>query len=430
MVQELTTNSNIFGRLGSGIGQGLAEQIPKEIEHQRLRSGLQNLAQKAGELSPEQYLAEAAGTYGITPQMIQSFGEIAKQKARGQALIQSQNSQQKQQAKNSPFPQQTPKATSPSGSEIPSITKPESLEKIQEGFIPPTQDELFERAGKMYNANPALFNHDPAKAIEVAENAALRDERRIEAHQRHHANLTALQSAVGEKLAAQAGRLEVKIPSNIYTKIEDEAIQAVQPKSKGGRGLTEQQAMKEFGEKLDGISRDYKAIDTLGGWGIVARPAAGTLSNIKNLQKKFDKRGDTENFGDELISKLSLSPILAYSLAEPVSRSYQLNNALKSLPKLKPIETLFESKVPDKILRDKTLEVSKKLAPLLKDQSPLAVAFELKKLNYDPNIWLDYLIDNRENLDLKESQGRQLDKPDSAAGTLSDWWLSAWSGIE
>lgn len=80
MAQKIS-QGNIFGRIGTGIGQGLAEQVPKEIENYRLRTGLKSLADEAdrGELSPSQYLARAAGTYGVTPQMIQSFSELAKQ---------------------------------------------------------------------------------------------------------------------------------------------------------------------------------------------------------------------------------------------------------------------------------------------------------------------------------------------------------------
>ena len=73
--------ASIFGRVGTAIGKGLAEQVPKEAENYRLRTGLKSLADQAdkGYLSPAQFLAKAAGTYGATPQMIQSFGDLARQ---------------------------------------------------------------------------------------------------------------------------------------------------------------------------------------------------------------------------------------------------------------------------------------------------------------------------------------------------------------
>jgi len=38
---------DIAGRLGLGLGQGLAEQIPKETEHYRLSQGLRQLQEES-----------------------------------------------------------------------------------------------------------------------------------------------------------------------------------------------------------------------------------------------------------------------------------------------------------------------------------------------------------------------------------------------
>ena len=69
---------NIFGRIGTGIGKGLAEQVPKEIERGRLASGLKQFEQDSGNLNPMQQLARLSAIPGITPQMIQSFSELAR----------------------------------------------------------------------------------------------------------------------------------------------------------------------------------------------------------------------------------------------------------------------------------------------------------------------------------------------------------------
>lgn len=46
MAGQKIKQGNIFGRIGSGIGQGLAEHAPKEIERSRLASGLKALGEK------------------------------------------------------------------------------------------------------------------------------------------------------------------------------------------------------------------------------------------------------------------------------------------------------------------------------------------------------------------------------------------------
>jgi hypothetical protein len=79
MVQELTTQPSVFGRLGKGLAQGISEVVPKEVERQRLASGLQQFEQNAGNLTPIQQLARLSAIPGITPQMIQSFSDLARQ---------------------------------------------------------------------------------------------------------------------------------------------------------------------------------------------------------------------------------------------------------------------------------------------------------------------------------------------------------------
>jgi hypothetical protein len=71
--------ANIFGRIGENLGKGLAEQIPKEVEHQRRSAGLKALGEKK-DLDPYQAFTELSSVYGVTPQMIQTGGELYKQR--------------------------------------------------------------------------------------------------------------------------------------------------------------------------------------------------------------------------------------------------------------------------------------------------------------------------------------------------------------
>lgn len=419
MVQVIEQQGDIFGRIGAGLGKGLADQLPKEIERKRLSSGLKDFERDSANLSPLQQITRLASIPGAVdrPQLIQAVGELARQQAKGQALSQFGPKEFPQFNRNN--------GREPPRSQVPSITQPDPLEKFQEGYIPPTQEEIYSHAGEMYNNNPALFGNDPNKAIEAAENAAKKDQDIANAYQTKHQNLTTIQDNVVKRLKQHSVDLGASklVPANVYSKIEDEAINATKTKKDGGRGLTEQQAMKEYGKELDTIARDYKSIDSLGNWGITAKPAKRTLSNMKSLQQKFEERGDTENFGDQLTAVNKLSPMVAFSIAEPVSREPQLNNFLSKIPTIQ--KTKSES--PTFETQQIVSELAKKLG---QKGSPLAVAYELKKKGYDPQVWLDYLIANRKNLGLMESQGRQLDKPNSLTGTLNDWWLSSWTGLQ
>ena len=65
-----------------------------------------------------------------------------------------------------------------------------------------------------------------------------------QAHQTKHENLTKLQDNVVNRLRTQYEKLGGNVPSNVYSKIEDEAVQATKPKkivdglNIGGGGLT------------------------------------------------------------------------------------------------------------------------------------------------------------------------------------------------
>ena len=431
MAQQIIENpGSVFGRLGAGLGKGLAEQLPKEVERSRLSSGLKNFEQESGNLNPMQQLARLSSIAGITPQMIQSFGELGKQQLRGNALGQGQG----QETKISPF-SEPPSQPGQTGNEAPTLTKSDTFAKAQEGYIPMSTQEKYDFAGSEFKKNPAKFNNDPEKALAYAEEVDLTNQKIAEAHQTKHKNLTAIQDNVVNRLDSHYKKLGAEVPANIYSKIEDKAIQATKPKAEGGDGLTEQEAMKRYGKELDEISRDYETINSIGNWGIVGKKSSETLNSLNALQKKFEKNDDTKNFADKLIATNKLSPSMAYSIAEPVSREKALNSELSKIKPIKKVIGLKFGRLPftpviPEIKEQETLKVAKQLAPLLgKKGSPLAVAHELEKLGYDPGTWMKYLNDNLETLNPSVAQADQITKPDSLTGTLNDWWLSDWSGI-
>ncbi len=211
---------SLGARIGTGIGQGLADILPKEMERGRLSAGLRQLEEQPN-LTPQQYFSRALSIPGLIdrPQAIQSLADLARQQIRGQALIQQQN--QQNQPPPNPFPPPKPKAST---TDIPSVTKPKSLEEIQKGYIPPTQEQIFEDAGRRYNENPALYGNDPNNAIKAAEDAALREKQIYEAYKGQHSDLQNLQDNVVSRLKDHSTRLNAQIPANLYSRIEDKAM--------------------------------------------------------------------------------------------------------------------------------------------------------------------------------------------------------------
>lgn len=430
---QLIKQADIFGRLGTGAGKGLAEQIPKEIEHNRFASGLQQLERDAPGLNPQQYYTRALQIRGLAdrPQLVQSLGDFARQQAKGQALSQMPQGASAQ-PQPFPFPQRQPEGPVQPSSNIPSITREDELAQIQKGYTPPTQDQIIQEAGRLYTENPALYGNNPEKAIEAAETAEIRKEKIFEAAEKRNRNLTQIQDNVVSRLDAQSKRLNTQVPADFYSRIEDEAIEATKSKEQGGRGLTEQQAMKEYGDKLNDASRLFAKVRELTGWGVLTRPAKATITPLNQLQSEFEKMGETDNFAKSLISE-KITPKLAYAMAQPVSRVPGLSKAIKTLPRIPGIKNLAQSKLhPEKVI-PATLEVAPRLAKFVKDNdkaSPLAIAYELEASGYDPQTWLQYLVDNGSKLNLRQRQSEQAATAIDTTVPWNDWWLSEFTGVK
>ena len=250
-MQVIKQNLGLFGRLGKGLGQSLSEQLPKEIERTRLSSGLRKLEQEK-DLDPMQFLTRAIGIPGITPQAIESLGKLAQQRLKAQALSKFGE----EENKPSVFPEMGGAIAGKEGNgeNAPSITTRTPIEATLNPYIPKSFTDIQKRAAEMYNANPAFFQNDPSQAIQAATQEDAQEQAINQALQGQRTNEQNVQSTVTSALRNQFESLGAKVPSNVYSKIENEAIQAVKSIKDGGRGLTEQQAMKEYGNKLDKIS--------------------------------------------------------------------------------------------------------------------------------------------------------------------------------
>jgi hypothetical protein len=424
-------NADIFGRVGSGIGQGLAEQVPKEIENYRLRTGLKNLANEAdrGELSPAQFLARAAGTYGATPQIVQSFGDLARQQGMAKALEKSQQAEKNPYSKDF-FQGRPPSASAAPASQVPSITSGENLSDVLKGNLSPTTEERYAIGAKVFEDNPARWGNDPRNALAAVDKEVEIQKERYQQKKELSETQSAIQKNVSNSLKAHSGDLGVQIPSNIYSSIENEAIQAVKPKNEGGRGLSEEQAVKEFGDKMDEVSRDYKDIDAMGGWSLMGRKASESIRALKSLKDRFKGRNDTENFADSLVGKLSISPIMGYAIADPVADHPDINKYLKTIPNLEDLNKRIGPVYGTNVRRTPELVYSELMNAMGQEGSPLAIAYELEKKGYDPQAWLSYLDKNKEEWNPTIKQLRQITKPDAAVRSLNDWWLGSFTGLE
>lgn len=422
MVQYIK-QGDIFGRIGSGIGKGLAEQLPEEITRGRLSQGLQNLGNKQG-LSPFQAFTGLASLPGVTPQMIESGSQLLRQ----QGMLQGARNFPNQSTQNQPSTNQfdvirnqvKPNITQ---QEI-GLVEPETTQATLHPYIPKDLNQLNTRAVELYDQSPGLYPDFPS-----AFNAAVLEDQKkqeINAAQQTARNLQQnVQNTLRDSLRSLQSAANAKVPDNVYQKVENKALDDIR------KGKDELTAAKDARDELDKISRDYSSIDAFGNMTLLASKPKEVRSSINSLRQKFEENNDLENFADALIGRNGLSNEYAYYLALPPPP--KISSVLNSLPELrggqKPIPGapgfMQSQGIKKSDIAEKSLKASEKLAKMLdKNDSILAISHALSEKGYDPLIWRKYLNDHRRELNLSDRQGRELDKTDKMGqGFLNDWWL-------
>ena len=407
---------NVFGRLGKGIGKGLSEQLPKEIERGRLSSGLKKLEKESEGLDPMQYFSRAITIPGITPQMVESLGQLAQRRMQAQAL-KDFNSGEGRGGDAIPR-NMLPQAGAGTEGESPSITTRPPIEATIRPFIPRTPEEKAAAASQNYEANKGFFKHDPQAALAYEDQKDATELARTQAMQAQRKGEQDVQNLIQNSLTAQHGKLGGKVPSEVYNRIEDKAIRAVQSPEMGGEGLTEQQAIKKYGNELNEISKEYNQILSLGRFNLLTKGAKETVRVIKDLQKKLSSRDEEEFFAKILQTNNGLSPDYAYKLAYPVSNTPEVDKYLKALPAQPPFGPVVQ-----KNKRVSQEEAFKEIANRMgKKSGPLAISDELRKKGYDADAFLQFLDQNKDKY-LTGEQARQLTEARNAIPNLNDIFL-------
>jgi hypothetical protein len=412
-------SGNAFGRIGKGIGKGLSDQLPKEVERGRLSAGLKKLEKESEGLDPMQYFSRAITIPGITPQMVESLGQLVQRRMQAKALQDFNSGEGKEGRGADAFP----KSMLPGGGqggegeEAPSITTRPPIQATIEPFIPRTPEEKAAAAAKNYEANKGFFKHDPQAALayedqkdatEIARNQALQSQRKGEQD---------VQNLIQNSLNAQHGKLGGKVPSEVYSRIEDKAIKAVKSKEMGGEGLTEQQAIKKYGDELNDISKEYNQIFSLTKFNQLTKGAKETTRVLKDIQKKLSTRDEEEIFAKILQTENGLSPDVAYKLAYPVSNTPEVDKYLKGLPAQPP----FGPVVPKNKRVSQEQAFQEIFDRMGKKSGPLAISDALRDKGYDADAFLKFLDQNKNKL--TGDQARQLTEARNALPTLNDLFL-------
>lgn len=438
MAQEIK-QANIFGRLGSNIGRGLSEQLPKEIERYRLSEGLKQFENEAEGLSPLQQYSRLAAIPGITPQMLQTLPEILKyQNQRIGRADQAKNfdsgmgQESIQSGGNASVGQQRLEAVgNKPNNNSSSVTTRSALDATLKPYIPMSQQQKIAQAVQRQKKYPQAFpKFEDALADVNSEdqqnqiiNQSLQGQRRNE--QEVQSTLqNSIQEHVNRNLQKQGSGTYADIPGEIQERLLNKGIDLLtNPNSK----LTEKQVAQIIGKEALDIAKDFSELSQIKSESWLTQSPSSNKSRIRKLSDKFKSRDESEIFTNKLIGQ-GLTPPYANYLAYPISNNKKINNEIRNLPSRK---RSISYKDPEKNKIETERIADKLFNDIQSEDSLFTIALELQEKSYDPQAFMNRIDKLNASKDrLNKRQARELEKNKTFKPSLSDLYLFGISGLD
>lgn len=361
MVQVISDpySGNVFGRIGKGLGQGLSEQLPKEIERGRLSKGLKTLSEKAKneKLSPLDIFTEAAGIPGITPQHLYTMAPILNQQVQKQNFL----------SRGKGVPGQTPdQMTNQGNGQIAKGPSTLALPTAAEdsGFASPSQIADYKK-GLMQEPDFPTIN---ALAKEYLNEGITQDP--------NEANKLALQEIQTNRQAQQQkieafkndfggdkGRFALELQrgplgGESFSAVAGEIQQALLDQGEylmNKQGLTPEEASLQMSNIAKELGKTTnKTLDT-GSFENMFKSRQAKITDLKSQKKDFEKYGFGEQFDDIAASALGITPLEAANVLSPL-KNKEIENVIAGTKKVKQksTENNIQPATLDKIIKSIT----------------------------------------------------------------------------
>ena len=333
---------NIFGRIGTGFGQGASEQIPKEVENYRRQQGLREVGQKKG-LDPYQQFTELAGVYGVTPQMVQTGGELLKQREtfgnfrnrqsgqeRGRPFEPTQGSAQT--IANVPFAATQQRGGARNELQQAADQQP-GQPQINENnpLRPEAQPAIPWSAQRRYDEIDMLHHQFPSLSLPEVEKMASENEARElaqpTAHQARDEYLQKQQDLLKGKFEGYLSKELQKDKEGIYKDITGEMLnnaqRVMERELRSNPKASADDVAFNMAKKLGILAKVKNQFNSLADRTGLSNifHKDDVLNKLKQYQKIFSETGNLEEYKNNLIEKFKMSPQGAASVAYPVSKN-------------------------------------------------------------------------------------------------------------
>lgn len=420
---------NIFGRIGSGIGQGLAEQLPKEIERNRLASGLKQFEQDSANLTPLQTLARLSSIPGITPQMVQSFGELAKNQAiRG--AFNANNVKESETPSNVKKPSSKPSKPTSSQPNVnvqndinvspneygqPQISPNNPLRDEALPLPPWTPERRKEEIAKLFRDFPYLTLPEAqsmAADNEARELAQPEAQRAIDTYYKQKQDEAT--NKFDEILGTKLQKSKDGVYSDITGEMKNNLIRGMERELRENPKASVNDVANKWTEKALNMAKTKSQLNKLANtFGISDIFNKKSLNNkLKEYQESFAQANNQEEYFNLLKSDFGMSPQGAASIAYP--RNKNLKNYLSSIKPLKQ----YDPSLADPNARKQAIDIEKLITS---NDSLLAIARDLREKIpfFDQTAFFEQLGEDKDRIGLTEIQKREIQE--GVSDMLPNW---------
>lgn len=413
---------NIFGRIGTGIGQGLAEQLPKEVERYRLTKGLEDFEKQAPNLSPLAQATRLASIPGMTPEMMYTLGPFIKQAA------------QRMEAKN--LPQEVKK---PSGEKekvskekpLPSGEKPsqfkglkplESTKAQMTPIVRKSPEQINSEAADLFNNAPNIYPTFDAAKQEIVD----RENREIQNIQEQRAageTANALRERVKNNLIKRWGgeKATENIDPGIQTRLLDQyENELADPNNK----KSEAELERKYGDLGKKIAKANTNLRVKSRESFTEMWPSKRINTIKEARKAYEEANSLDEYQDIISGEFNLTaPMSAYLTFPPSKEAEKIINTLS-----KDLESKFEP-----LLYASTPRINKasimaadEISRLdLSNQSLLGLSEYARQNGLNEKVFYNRLVENMDKGLIDSNQRHEIDRQRGipSSPSLGDLWL-------
>lgn len=418
-----------WGRIGEGLGKGLSEQFMPAFQQGRLAAGLRNLEETGKGLTPLQQFSRLAAIPGITPQMMQTYGDLLQKEGlrqgyaniagEGEPGVGAPNIQEPGQLGVSKEPASLQRRGAapegmPTGDEEKSITRGhlrgESMPRQ-----PWSQAKRARRIGELSKNMPGVGVEDILKIVDEEEKRWLQAgefERGTDEY------LQNKQEEAYDELDRQIkNKLQKSTIEDAFKELPGYTYEAMR------RGLSNDiannpdkplaQIVDKWSTKALEIGRAGTQLDKLSK---ESRVLAGLLGS-KNFKEKLKSYGDIyhsagmeEDYFNKLKADFGLSPQAAASFA------YPLSSKMKKITNIRPSGKYNWETAS----RQRANQVVQALDP---NESILSIAHELKMKDpfFSENVFFEEMRNHMDKL--TDRQQREVAEGPQTGRNWSDLWL-------